>query len=406
MRVIFVSQYFMPEAGATSELLSGIAIELAKGGFEVSAIAGQPSYFGATIIDRVFEHGDVIVRRVWSTQLSKNTTLGRALNSITFAVSVFIAVLFVNRSTFVVAVTNPPLLPWVCCAAHRVTGLKYVLLIHDVYPDIAVSLGALKEGGWIARGWRLLNRLAYAAARRIVVLGRDMREVIEREVEAGASSRIEIIPNWADGENIVPIPREQHLALDHNGAPSRFIVGYSGNIGRFHEIETILDAATRLEAEADFLFLFYGDGKQVELVKRAAGSIRNETVLLMPFQPRERLGLTLTGCDVGLVTLKGGLSGLAVPSKLYGVLAAGKPVVVVGPEDCEAARLVREEKCGVIVRPGNGAGLAEALRRLRGSPATCAAYGAQARRVFERGYDLPTVAARWARLLRELSASL
>jgi colanic acid biosynthesis glycosyl transferase WcaI len=405
MRILFVSQYFMPESGATSELLSGIATKLVENDFNVGALAAQPSYFGAGKIEKVFELDGAVTRRVWSTQLSKNTTLGRVLNSTTFATSILVALLFGDRKQLAIAVTNPPLLLWVCYAAHKLVGLRYVLLINDVYPDIAVSLGLLKERGRVARAWRHFNRLSYGAAERIVVLGRDMEEVIGRNVDNQVRERIRIIPNWADGGKIVPIPRDQHPLLDELGVRSRFVVQYSGNIGRFHEIETILDAAARLDGEAEFLFLFYGDGKQVDLVRRAADSSKNGTVRLLPFQPRDRLGLTLTGCDVGLVTLKQGLTGLAVPSKLYGILAAGKPVVVIGPYDCEAARLVRDEKCGEVVRPGDGVSLAQTLRRLRDDPGSRATYGLRARHAFECGYDLPAVAADWARLLRELCIS-
>jgi len=405
MNVVFLSQYFMPEPGATSELLSGIASKLVENNFRVGALAGQPSYFSAEKIETVFERDGVEVRRVWSTQFNKNMTLGRVLNSATFAASILVALLLHDRKALAVAVTTPPLLPWVCYAAHKLVGLRYVLLIHDVYPDIAVSLGALKEKGCVARFWHKLNRFGYDAAEQIVVLGRDMQEVIAREVDNRAHERIRIIPNWADGGKIAPIPRDEHPGLDELDARSRFVVLYSGNIGRFHEIETILDAAAQLDDRAEFLFLFYGDGQQAELVRRAADSSKNGTVRLMPFQPRERLGWTLTGCDLGFVTLREGLSGLATPSKLYGVLAAGKPVVVIGPEDCEAARLVRDEKCGVVVRPGDAIGLAQTLRRLRDDPDACLAFGSQARRVFESEYDLSAVTARWADLLRELNAS-
>lgn len=404
MRIVFLSQYFMPEAGATSELLSGIAMELAREGVEVSAVAGQPSYFGARKVSKVFECRGVKVHRVWSTQFDKNTAFGRVLNSATFAMSVLLALFRLRQDSVIVAVTNPPLLPWICFAAHKLARRKYVLLIHDIYPDIAVALGALAAHGWLTRLWRFFNSLAYKSAERIVVLGRDMREVIARSVDDDTRSRVRIIPNWADKTAIVPTDRALHPFFDELGARYRFVVQYSGNIGRFHEIETILDAAKRLDDDM-FLFVFYGEGKQVEPVRRAVAASRGDTLRLMPFQPRERLGLTLTGCDAGLVTLKDGLSGLATPSKLYGVLAAGRPVVVIGPEDCEAAQVVRAAQCGVVVRPGDGAGLVQALQSLRDDPALCVEFGMRARRAFEECYDLRDVARLWVALCEELAGS-
>ncbi|MGH9676391.1 MAG: glycosyltransferase, partial [Candidatus Acidiferrum sp.] len=228
----------MPELGSTSELLSGVAAKLAERGFRVRAIAGQPNYFGKARVDKVLELNGVIVRRVFSTQLDKNTAFGRALNAATLAVSMFLSLLFVERRSLIVAVTTPPLLPWVCYAAHRLAGSRYVVLIFDVYPDIAVALGAVKKGGLIARMWHRLNALSLDAAERIVVLGRDMEELINQRVSAHSRDKITTVPNWADGEMLAPIDRSTHPVLAELRALDRFVVLYSGNIGRFHEIST------------------------------------------------------------------------------------------------------------------------------------------------------------------------
>jgi colanic acid biosynthesis glycosyl transferase WcaI len=401
-RLLFLSQYFHPEDGATSQLLSGIAFELAARGFSVSALSGQPSYFEAQDLPRNMVHEGVSIRRVWSTQFNKNTALGRVVNSLTFSVSTLLGLLFEPRRAVTISVTNPPLLMWVCYAARRLRGRRYITVIHDVYPQIAVALGALSEKGIVARLWTYLNRRSLAAADRIVVLGRDMRDVIQRDLPPGQSNKIDIIANWADGESIVPLNRDCHPIFDELGVRDRFVVQYSGNIGRFHEIETILEAQRKLNSTGDFSFVFYGKGHQVERVRNAAAEAGDKSVIWSPIQPRERLGLTLTGCDVGLVTLKEGLAGLAVPSKLYGVLAAGKPVIVVGPVDCEAARVITEEGCGIVVSPRDSQGLADALLRLRKSPEWCAELGTRARAAFERRFDIGTITRQWEALLARL----
>ena len=300
------------------------------------------------------------------------------------------------------AVTNPPLLPWICYAANLLSGRRYILLIHDVYPDIAVALGAEQDGATIEKLWRFLDRRALARAELVVVLGRDMRDVIASHMAPERHSRIVIIPNWADGTSVRPRNRDDIPVFDELAIRNKFVVQYSGNIGRFHEIETILDAAALLNSDDGFAFLFCGEGKQIDLVRAAARASAKRAVIHVPFQPRDKLGLTLTGCDVSLVTLKQGLAGLAVPSKLYGVLAAAKPVIVIGPAECEAARLVEEERCGAIVRPGDSQRLAELLVQLRDDPGRCAAYGGNARAVFERSYDIDLVAASWKAVVLQI----
>jgi glycosyltransferase involved in cell wall biosynthesis len=401
MDVCFLSQYFFPEPGATSEVLTEIAKQLDGPEIKVHAIAGQPSYFGKKSVDRLLFANGVEVRRVWSTQLSRMRSLGRVINSLSFALSAFVSILFtVPSGTLLIAVTNPPLLPWVCLAARLLRGHRYVVLVHDVYPDVAVRLGALSDSGLLAKTWRLLNRTAYRFSEQVVVLGRDMKQAIIRSTRTADQHKIRIIPNFADGTLIKPKMKSMHgLDLPTN-IEEAFVVQYSGNIGRFHEIETILSAAKSLHNEP-FLFLFIGEGQQISTVRRAAES-RLGNIVVAPFQPRENLGRTLLASDVGIVSLKPNLSGLAVPSKLYGILASGRPVVVVAPNDCEAAQVVTENDCGMVVEPGKPDELVAALRRLRSDSGLCMRLGTNARRAFEQNYDLPIVAAQWKRLIQEM----
>ena len=221
---MFVSQYFAPEPGATSELLAGIAEELAKAGMNVNAIAGQPSYFATERLRKDLLINGVKVRRIWSTQSSKNSMLGRVLNTASFSASLFLSLLVLSpRDRIFVAVTTPPTLPLICYAAHLIRGGKYVAVIHDVYPDIAVELGALRERGLVARLWRFFNRRAFRRASAIVALGRDMHELLLARYGQDLSARMQIIPNWADGDVIKPIERTCHPNLtDAEVSPSLY----------------------------------------------------------------------------------------------------------------------------------------------------------------------------------------
>jgi glycosyltransferase involved in cell wall biosynthesis len=399
--VRFISQYFLPEPGATSELLSGIASELAGLGFTVDAIAGQPTYLGASRLPRIINDQNVTVRRVWSTQWEKNSASGRIANTISFAISALVAVLATPRKTVLLAVTNPPVNLWICWLCNRLRGTAYVLIIHDVYPEIAVKLGVLRPRSQLTAIWRTLNRWSYARAERIVVLGRDMRKMILGDLPQTMQNKVVIIPNWADGRQVYPVPREENELIRSLGIGDQFIVQYSGNIGKFHEIDTILRAAADLKHES-FFFLFIGTGAQAFQVEQAMRNPGPGNIELLPFQPREMLGTTLTACDVGLVTLRQGLSGLATPSKLYGILAAGKPVIVIGPEDCEPAYVVRENRCGMVVPPGDAPALAAALRELKQDPELKEQLGVAARKAFERSFDLRAISLQWRDLLRNL----
>ena len=398
-RLVFLSQYFHPEPGATSELLSEVALELSRRGYPTSAIAGQPSYHSSERISALMSYGAVSIRRCWSTQFQRHNPLGRILNTATFTLSAFANLLRLPRGCIVVCVTNPPILNWACAVAGVFKRLHYVALIHDVYPDIAERLHAIKEGGVIARLWRRLNAFAYARAEFVVVLGRDMQRHFQSSFGAAVQSKLRLIPNWSEDLAAASPLRAENPVLKSLDLVDRFVVLYSGNFGDFHEMDTILSAA-RLLRNDRISFLFMGKGKQLPKIKRAAAAEPN--VHLLPPQPRTLLGTTLTACDASIVSLRAGLSGLAVPSKLYGILASAKAAIVVAPADSEPALEIAECGGGIVTPPGDVAALAAALRQLANDPLRAAELGEKGYLSFRRKYTLPTVASQWAAMVEQL----
>jgi len=379
-------------------MVSGVAFELAARGICVEAIAGQPAYHGAGRLPRVIRERGVTVRRVWSTQWDKNRSIGRVVNTATFTASAFGTTLLSRKLGVVVAVTNPPLLPWVARLVRFIRRTPYILLIHDVYPQIAVALGRVRSGSLIDRSWRMLNRLAYRGAAAIIALGECMADVLRAELPPEQAAKVVVIRNWADGERIRPLPRSENPLIAEWGLQDRFAVQYSGNIGLFHEIETLVEAAEKLRG-SDIQFIFVGDGGQLPWLRKAVDERPLSNVTLLPFQPKEKLPVTLTACDVGLVTLKKEATGYCVPSKFYGIVAAGKPVIAVMEERCEIAQAVRRHGCGEVVRPGDGEGLANAILRLRGDPARLEQMAKAARQAYEAHYTVEHIAEQYARLL-------
>ncbi|MDT8308009.1 MAG: glycosyltransferase family 4 protein [Bacteroidales bacterium] len=389
---------------ATSELLSGVAFELSKQGVAVSALAGQPAYWKeGGDIPWVIEKDGVEVRRVRSTRLDKNTTLGRILNSTTFAFSIFINSLFRKQPDLFIAVTNPPLLIWVVRLVKLFRGTSYVLIIHDVYPDVAIALNRLGETSFISRLWRLLNRWSYRGAERIVVLGECMADVLREELPQAEQGKVVIIPNWADGEKIYPIPREENSLLKEWELEDKFVVQYSGNIGLFHEIETIVKAAEILKDNRKIHFLFIGEGGQLPWLKEKVSQLRLSNISFQPFQAKEKLPLSLTACDLALVTLKDVATGFCVPSKLYGILAAGKPVLGVVNSRAETARVIEAANCGIVIRPGDAESLARTIEQLSEDHKKCEQFGVAARAVFENEYTLSKIASQYADMFKGMS---
>lgn len=218
------------------------------------------------------------------------------------------------------------------------------------------------------------------------------RKVTELGVPA---ERQRVIENWADGHALMPRPSRWSILRRSLGAERSFVVQYSGNLGRAHEYQTVLAAAEELRDERGWRFVFVGGGVRMQHLRAEARQRALGDLQFLPYQPRESLGDSLAAADVHLSCLLPSMEGLIVPSKLYGILAAGRPVIVIGDPDGEHARLVRAEDCGAVVSSGDGAALVDALRGMRSDPQWMHAAGLRARALFERRYTLKQAVEKW-----------
>jgi colanic acid biosynthesis glycosyl transferase WcaI len=251
----------------------------------------------------------------------------------------------------------------------------------DVYPDVAVALGTIRSNSWVGRALAAASQFLVRGADVTVALGESMAG---RLCEHGAS-RVEVIHNWADEASVIPRPSSGHPLREQWGWSNRFVVAYSGNLGLAHEFNTVLSAAGRLaETDPSVLFAFIGVGPRTSEVQQAARAIPN--VEFHELVPRARLGETLTAANVHLVTLLPQMAGLVVPSKIYGVLAAGRPAVYVGPRAGEVHDIINEGLCGSSVMNGDVTGLVEAISAYARDEAKTAREGENARRFFERHF--------------------
>lgn len=268
---------------------------------------------------------------------------------------------------------------------------------------MAVELGVQGLPGPAAKGLKWLRDVSLRRAAHNVVLGERMRE---RVLACGVPGKcISVIPNWTDGEAVRPIPPEENALRREWGLGKRFVVGYSGNMGRAHEFDTALDAAALLSAREEIVFLWIGGGAQrhrLEAKVRARGL--EGRFLFRPYQPRAHLAESLSAADVHLVTLRPELEGLVVPSKLYGALAAGRPVLFVGDASGEVARVLDEARCGLTVAPGQGQDLAVRITELAADCTLRERLGRWAPRALEGRFDRSIACARWQALIEAVAA--
>ena len=270
-------------------------------------------------------------------------------------------------------VTNPPTLPFFIAPVCWLRGAKCILRIEDVYPDALVAAGFARPKSVLVSLWSRLAAKFYSHFDCIVVLGRDMYELIAERTPVP----MKVIRYWADSHDIVPIRHEHNPIMQEFNLLGQFIIQYAGNMGRTHDMRTLTEAAALLSDNKNVRFLFAGWGKKRAWLQERTKDMPN--VLLLPNQPRSRSRYLLTACDLAVISLVSGMSGISVPCRLYNMLASGRPVLAVADEGSEIARIVREEQVGWVIQPGDAAGFANAVREAYANPALLAEMGVRAR---------------------------
>ncbi len=375
MRILLLNQFFWPDSAATSQFLTDLARGLAARGHEIYAISAEA---GGYAPEDLSDPPQVHIHRVPSTRFAHGP-LGRLLSYGSFFLSCFSRGLTVARPDLVITLTTPPLLSLIGNALKLLRGSRHFIWEMDVYPDVAVDLAYFKAGGLLDRITGFLADFSRRRADGILALGPCMKDrLIARGIPA---EKIHITENWADGSLIQPVAR--------NAADSRLTLLYSGNLGLAHDVSTILIAMEELRADANFRFLFAGGGPLRKQLEASCQRAQITAAEFRPYSPKANLGESLGAGDIGLVTQRASCIGSVVPSKIYGLLAAGRPILYIGPRHSTAAQLVRRHECGWQVDGGDSATLVALLRRLTSDRAQVSEAGRRARTAFLEFYDLP-----------------
>jgi glycosyltransferase involved in cell wall biosynthesis len=279
-----------------------------------------------------------------------------------------------------------------------------------MYPDMAVGLGYLDDGSAVAKLWDRAMQSVYRDADRIVVLGDSMEQRLERKmgtVDGFEADKIRVIPNWEDPEFIRPVDKENNEFAAEHGSREQFTLVYSGNIGRYHHLETAIDAVKILEERGrdDIHLLVIGEGGRKDEHRRRVRAREVQNVTFLPFQPKERLPESLTCGDASLVAIDGRMEGMCVSSKLYSSLAAGQPILAVVGEGDEVAEVVREHGCGVQVSPGDPQSAANVLECWADDPSSVDRMGDNARECFEDNFTKRHAVERYRVLLEEMAVA-
>lgn len=361
--ILFINRVYPPDLGATGLVIEQAALECVAAGWRVSVLA--TAEFNASPIENV--RGGVEVIRL-GIPFSRKNLIVRAFGYVLMIPALFIKALRLPRFDVVVTMTDPPMLLVIGPLIRLLKGGRFVHWAQDLYPEVAEEAGVFYKSGLVAGVLRFLSTLSIGCHDLTLAVGRCMSKRLEdRGIPA---SKIRVLPNIGIERGIKPMPRLPNGFRERNGIGDAFLVMYSGNIGRAHEFSTVLEAARILEdsGEGGILFLFVGNGPMEIALRENVSRLRLRNVRFIESQPLELLSESLGAADLHLVTMIKGMEGLVVPSKFYGVMAACRPCLFVGPRGSEVAQVIRDYGVGEVIEPGDPVGLVSAILQFRSYP--------------------------------------
>jgi glycosyltransferase involved in cell wall biosynthesis len=385
LHIAFFNRSFHPDTAATGQLLTELCAGLVEEhGCRVSVVAGVPllpaincgvSPTKGRLVQREHYWG-IEVLRARGTKFAKRRFSGRACNYVSYFLSACYAGLLLDRPDVVVALTDPPIIGLSAYLAARRFGAPLVMSFRDIFPEVARLLEDF-QSETVNKILHRINCFLVRKAARNIALGETMRRRLI-EGKGADPARTMVIPDWADCAAITPGPKQNSFAMAH-GLAEKFVVMHSGNLGLSQELETVVQAAIHLREFPDIEVVFVGEGVKKPVLEEQVRVLGLQNVRFLPYQPKERLTESFATADAFIISLKRGLAGYIVPSKLYGILAAGRPYVAAVEDACEVTAITQKYNCGLIAEPGDPKDLAEKVLMLYRDRTLARQIGANAR---------------------------
>lgn len=392
-----ITQVFYPDEVSTANLFTNLCEELSKDNeIRVKVWSAQPSYSSNKRQARTLNYNNIEIGYIPSTSFKKNNLIGRLINYLTFTLSVVFNLLFSKSKTPVFTHTTPPslgiIIAFICKLKKR--PFNYVLL--DIFPDGLIRLGKLNAKNFLVRFWRKIHKLALKRCNNIIVIGRDMERWLLNFLP-DVSQKVIYVPIWQDANLIKPKQFDQNNFVSKYALNNKFVVQYSGNMGMWNDMES-LGKLSNNEVEG-IIFMFIGGGMRKKELINAIDDPNDSNIMFFPFLSNEEYAESVTACNVALISLHKSLEGMAVPSKIMGIMAAGIPILAMVPKESEIAYIINESKCGIYVEPDNINLAWDAILRLKQDEELRVEMGKNGRKAFENNYTTKIIAEHYKKLI-------
>lgn len=399
MRLSVITQFFPPDFAATGQLIEELVHQFRQSDIDVKVFTGQPGYAFYSASAPLYEKiGLLQVKRSRSAQFWPKQIRGKAINGVLFTIRAALHLLNnYRRRNLLVITTAPPFLPILGYLNHLLFKVPYVCVLYDLYPDIAIELDVISDRHWLARFWRGMNERVWRNAQGLIVLSPDMKQRIVDHCPEVAN-KISVIHSWSDPSWITPVPKNENWFALRYELIQPFTILYSGNMGRCHDMETILETA-KLLRDQPIQFVCIGNGAKRKILIEKIKEFGLNNFLFLPYQDREVLPYSLTACDLSLVSVSEGVESLVAPSKLYPALSAGRPVTVICPPHSYLNQLIEEAQCGKTFANGDAEGLAAFIQLLMGDRDLAERMGKLGRRYLKNHFTPKMIAQQYLEVL-------
>lgn len=399
-----LSEYFYPEPTATGKLMVQLAYALSKKGFNVEVYTRQPNHRAKSKVKLPGKeiYNGVKINRLSCIQLDKENLLSRVINWLSFLFHLLISLSLKSSKDILLIVTNPPILPFLGLFFNVIRDQRFIPIIYDIYPDIAVTLDVAKGNGFFVKLWKRLNNTLYRRASRIVVISNKMKQtIINNSPVDSLESKIEVIYNWENPEFIKPLKKQYNTFAKKNGYNKVLTVLYSGNFGLYNDLCTIIYTAEKVR-KLPIKFVFIGDGAQKKKLKKIVRDKDLKNVDFHPYQPFDKLPLTLTCADISVVSEDKRVTGLCSSSKLYSSLASGRAVLALVNKDSDIADTIKSCNCGFIVNQGDVHQVLNHLKFCLDNRDELERMGIRARKYFEEHHTINHSIEKYVKMLKEV----
>ncbi len=391
-KITIITQYFYPSLSATAQLMTDLAKGLAQRGYIVNVCTGTPEKNSSPEFLT-----KININRAISPIESSKSIFSKICSSMFFIFRAFVYVIFDQpRNVPLLIASNPPYIGIIGICFKLLRGGKYYFLLQDIFPESAAISGIMQPNSTLFKFFNKLSYLTYKYAENTIVLSSSMQIYLEKKYNI-LKEKLKLIENWAI-EDIPPCNKQENKFAKQYNLTDKFTVLYSGNLGRLHDIETIAAAATLLK-DTSIKLIFIGDGAKTKVLEKVIQNHKIENILLLPYQPRELLSLSLTACDATLVSLIPGAESIIAPSKLYGMLASGRAIISISSPDSYIDQLLTNNGCGINSPSNQPQQLANLIRELAQEPQKVKVMGERARQLYEQKYTFNRAINEYEKLL-------